>query len=329
VKLVCGLPSAGRGVVPMPQRSSGSLHRLNHAISWPSLPFLLLRLALGRAALLRHSAAREAALPLPVASQPYFFLQKVGLEVAADGAQAPRLPHNDKANQCLTAGSAKDKDTLDGTALYWTLCQDSTFRSKLISDPARREAQLFQFQEDGTVKSRSSGLCIRRMECSRGPRFLYDLGNCKDSNVLVKFQVKKALASNMKRMKDLGTLVQAVATEACTICGPFQLVERCKSGRPAGSSVGCQRSYQATPGWTKLASSYVGDAAASGHGDLNADSGESLWTIISNIWNGEVPSFDVDMSGIGETDRDGICGSYVTDAPDLSSFFYLILGEWK
>lgn len=312
----------------MPQCSRGGFSRLNHAITWPSFSLLLLRLALGRAALLRHGAAKEAALPLSTASQPFFFLQKVGVEVAADGAQTPRLPHNTEADKCLTAGSLKDKDTLDGTALFWSYCQDSTFLSREALKADKREAQLFQFQMDGTVRSRS-GLCIRRMECSGGPRFMYDLGSCKDVNMLVKFQVKKALASNMERMADLGTLVQAVATEACTVCGPFQLLERCSAGRPGGASVGCQRNYQAKPGWTKLASSYVGDNAASGHADQSATSGQSIYDMLMNFWEGKIPSFDVEMGGIGETDRTGICGSYVTDAPDLSSFFYLILGEWK
>jgi len=248
--------------------------------------------------------------PASVAEE-FYLLERVGFQAGGIGPQ-PRSPHYPKA-KCLTAGGP---DRKGGIALGWDTCQDRQFLSK-PPDQDLLKAQAFRLLSDGTIYNKKHKLCMRRMSCSEGNHllgYIYDLGQCSvDSSTQI--QVNKALANNVQHMKELGTLASAVATELCELCGPYNLKNRCMGSRECGDS------YQAKPGWTKLASQYIGFDAVHGRSEYGRNAG------------GEDSSYDemgIDMAGIGPTrHEDGLCGSYVTDAPAVGSYFYTLKADFS
>jgi len=242
-------------------------------------------------------------------AQDYYLLERVGFQ-SSGASQQPRSPHTKKA-KCLTAGKA---DRKGGLALGWDTCQDTVTQEK-ITNLAALEAQSFKLLTDGTVVSKKSGFCIRRMLCTEGGTaigHMYDLGPCR-SDISLRIKVEKSQANSMDHMRNLGYLSHAVALELCDMCGPYRLQNMCLG------SADCGRSYQAKPGWTKLASQYVGEAAITGHSDYGGEAGGL---------GKETNIMGIDLSGIGPTQhKDGLCGSYATDSPTLSSFYYVLKAD--
>jgi len=256
--------------------------------------------------------------PAAVAKE-YFLLERVGFQ-AGGAAEQPRSP-NYAAATCLTSGGPDQKG---GIALGWRQCQDRTVLVNRDYDFDLLEAQAFQLNADGTLRNKKHGLCVRRLACheASGPGpgllkgYLYDLGTC-GSETDVKLKVQKAQANNVAHLRDMGTLSHAVALELCSLCGPYNVQNMCLGG----SRTGCGDSYQGKPGWTKLASQYIGYNAVHGHSEYGGSgAGDSS----------KYEHWGIDMAGIGPTKQgQGLCGSYATDAPAISSYFYILKADFK
>lgn len=240
-------------------------------------------------------------------------LQRVGFQDTGFAPQ-PKAPHNPDA-KCLTAGGP---DRKGGRALGWDSCEDLTVVTQ-IQNSTRMEAQAFKLNTDGTIKLKGTDLCVRRMPCKEGGillGYIYDLGACRDDFNLI-ISVEKAQANNIEHMRDMGFLAEAVALEVCELCGPYRLKNLCMSNK---NNDACGGRYQARPGWTKLASQYVGDAAVNGRSDYGTEVGGS-----TGVAHTKEQMMGIDMTGIGKTTQpNGMCGSYATDSPTLSSFFYVL-----
>jgi hypothetical protein len=217
-----------------------------------------------------------------------------------------------------------NKDLKNGFALGWMPCQDlTTVASAAQLDEQLREKQLFLLNDDGSLSDKW-GRCVRRVPCEedqdgtsvvRG--FIYDAFNCDqvDGKYVVRIKVEKAQANSVDHLRDMGWLKNAVTIDNCQLCGPYQLQNQCMSNS-------CGASYQAKPGWTKLASSYVGDAAVMGRSTVGV-AGPQMGSDFE-----KEQLMGIDMSGIGYTRQaSGMCGSWVTDSPAMDSYFYLLLDD--
>jgi len=242
-------------------------------------------------------------------------LERVGFQ--ADPHHQPRSPNYPKAT-CLTAGPPDQKG---GIALGWRRCQDRTVMGYEKLDPVLLEAQSFQIDGDGSLASKKhwpamgGNLCLRRLACHEGSilkGYFYDLGPC-GSETNVKLEVMKAQANNVEHLREMGTLAHAVALELCALCGPYNIQNMCLGGRD------CGRNYQGVPGWTKLASQYIGADAVHGHSAYGGSAGGD---------DTKYEHWGIDMAGIGPTkEARGICGSYATDAPSQGSYFYVLKAD--
>jgi len=239
---------------------------------------------------------------------PYYFLQWAGLQTS--GISRPRSPLDPDASLCLTAGT---QDTLDGISLYWHTCQIDEITPTI--NVAVRDAQAFSLADTGQIRSKATQFCIRRMQCKES--FVYDLGPCDGPGQIPEFWVQKPVANNLDHLRPMGYPAQAVATDACKLCGPYLLLERCRShGGPSQGAGGCGQHWQAKLGWTKMPTQYVGDATAEGR----------LADGFSRDFIGELTSAfrtkEADISGLGGSNDHDMCASYVTDGPTLESAFY-------
>lgn len=249
----------------------------------------------------------------PSAVPQYYLLQRVGFEDRGPAKQ-PRSPHVAGA-ECLTVGT---DDMKQGTALGWMPCQDlTTVASASELDPQLRELQLFVLNEDGSLSDKK-GRCVRRVPCEDGGDlrgYIYDLYSCEelDGKHHVRIKVEKAQANSVDHLRDMGWLSNAVEIDNCNLCGPYLLKNDCMESA-------CGASYQAKPGWTKLASQYVGDMAVMGLSNVGVMGDTTLGTD-----HAKEQAMGIEMSGIGYTQQlDGICGSWVTDSPTMDSYFYLL-----
>jgi len=243
----------------------------------------------------------------------YYLFEWVGFEEndrVADGM--PRSPHYAGA-KCLTAGGY---DALGGRSLYWTTCMDTTVVTT-INNHTLRKAQEFKLNDDGTVTSRDNNLCIRRMKCQEGDRtrgYVYDLGTCRD-DISTKVGVRKPQANSMKYMRDMGYIAHAVRLDDCSLCGAYEIKNICLG------DADCGHSWQAKPGWTKLASNYVG---------IDAVMGRSKYGNAAGGLTAQQQAMGLDFSGFGETrQKEGICGTQATDSPTKKSFYYLLKADEK
>jgi len=240
------------------------------------------------------------------ASLNYFMVQKVGLQ--QNGPMMPRSPFSDSAKSCLTVGPS---DHIGGVSLYWHACQNEQLTEHI--DANIEENQMFSFTFSGHIRSKISGLCIRRGECQS--RVAYDLSSC-DDDVTASFRVSKAVANSLDHLWPMGTPMQAIADEMCDICGPYMLLSHQH-----------HKNYEATPGWTKGRSQFVGEAAANGLEPPDS-AGDISRLVKSTLTDGRrviySDPFVGDNTGLGFTDADGICGSYVTDGPAKESLFFLL-----
>lgn len=229
-----------------------------------------------------------------------FLVQFVGVE--DDASPQPRSPNAPKGSLCLTTGTA---DKMDGVGLYWHVCQSKNIiRTGSLSRPIH-DAQLFYFTLDGKMRN-LYGQCVRRGDC--GSRVAYDLGDCEDFMVTT-FTVSKAVANSLDKLKSEGSLAQAVATNHCDsfdACGPFLVEDRCGSN-------GCNENFEAAPGWTRGRSQYVTARKAVELPDPEA--------LAADVAKEALQASG--LTGLGATDEDGICGTWVTEGPRLHSFFFV------
>lgn len=245
----------------------------------------------------------------------YFLLQRVGLQT--DGALMPRSPLSPNARQCLTVIG---QDDLSGNGLEMKPCQDPN----IAADPTTkisnslREAQKFSLEMDGRIRSKVTGLCIRRMDCDG--RKMFDVGKC-DTQQVATFVVKKAQMNHLDHLSQMGFPSSAVAAEQCEICGAYMLTYRCRGMMMPGGRSLCIKGFHSKPGWTNMPSQSIPGDMFDLTGRKTKAKGEELGNMEAA---GEVAGSvqDVDMSGMGPSGR--LCGSYVSDGPSLESFYFLV-----
>jgi hypothetical protein len=228
-------------------------------------------------------------------------IQRASLQ---DSGDQVRSPYNLKDNFCLTAGTG---DALNGYGLYWRGCEDLSLIHMV--DPRVHEAQLFALTTSGMLKSKIGGFCMRRATCTQGSTF-YDLASCDEENLAV-FEAAKLVAGKAKNAKSMGFPLQAVASEMCNVCGPYMFVDICSGSDPVRSV--CTEP-QPEAGWTRLRTQWLGYARRS------ADTVEERFD--HALYDRDI--FSSDKTSLGTTGDSGICGSFVSQAPVLTGFFYIL-----
>lgn len=249
-----------------------------------------------------------------------YILQRVGLQ--GSGILQPRSPSNTEDGLCLTGGQA---DSMGGMSLYWSTCQGMLAPPSVGSEQENVAATTAQeFHLDWKGRIRKDGLCIRRMVCGK-VNHAYDLGPCDGLGQIIVFVVKKPAANNMERLMTKGSPIQAVKSDLCRSCGPYVLLDRCRSeGGTATGASGCTGSYQPAPGWTKSRSQYVGDDAVNGHAKVGPHEGGGFNanSILNRLRFTDVAQREREFSGLASTPDEGVCGSYVGDGSSLDSVFF-------
>jgi len=247
-------------------------------------------------------------------------LEQVGLK--GSGVMGIEAMAEAGPSVCLTA--SPKEDSVQGYGLHLQTCESSMKTSREEQqvvhnkDPELLQRQMFQLMPNGEVRS-MRGLCVRRMHCGTGNRYVYDLGRCDGPGYVAKFQVQKPLMNTLEHLLVLGQAYKAVQDVTCTRCGPFMVIESCLTrGAEHPSNVQCGNLYQAKPGFTKLPTQYIGDAAVQGR----APRIDGVDTVSDRMNPHDVAQAQIDLAGLTSTDFDGLCGSYVTDGLAMESFFF-------
>jgi len=258
-------------------------------------------------------------------SASLFYLEHVGL--AASGVlgtqAATEAMQSSKPALCLT--SSQKEDTVGGFGLSLRLCEASVNTMRGVQnlnnvDPELKKAQQFKLMRNGEIRT-VGGKCIRRVRCAMGGgrdhSFIYDVGRCNGPGYVAKFVLEKPELNRMERMHLLGFPESLFRKLRCSTCGPYMLVEQCLSRGELypDASRTCGKDYHAKPGFTKMPSTYVGDAAVQGR-PPRIDAVDTLYERLTPRGDG-----NVGFGGLAATDWDGICGSYVTDGMTMDSFF--------
>lgn len=224
----------------------------------------------------------------------------------------PRSPRNSNANMCLTQGK---EDNMEGLGLYWHTCQVNLVYPN-IPDLEVQEAQKFQLATGGQILG-GHNLCVRRMECKGA--HVYDLGPCDGPGRISQFMVTRAAAHDPNTYVPVGTLAKVVDNDRCqSLCGPYIVLERCRSeGGPRNGARGCGHNYKGDPGWTRGHGHYLGEEVTEGW--IHRGPKRNLTVEMKELF---LPPEEVRLSGLMATNDIGMCSSYVTDGPAVSSIFY-------
>jgi len=187
----------------------------------------------------------------------------------------------------------------------------------MAQQPAVRAAQRFSLEAGGRLRAEATGLCVRRAEC--GQQAVYDLGECDGPGRIAEFLAWRPRDDSPWHSPPLGHPSEAVARDRCEVCGPYLLVERCRSeGGPANGAGGCGNDWRAAPGWTKMPVQYVGEAAVEGQVQRRSPA-RDLFAEVAGLFSAS----EAETSGLGNAGGEGVCGSHVVDGPRLESIFYL------
>jgi hypothetical protein len=247
------------------------------------------------------------------------------MRVGLNSADKPRSPHTKKA-ECLTrAPTDWPRATNGGLAVGWMPCEDPTTLNRPVVQWIRTNQQ-FVVAEDGTIQD-GSKRCLRRKGCRENGKLqgmVYDFVSCLKvlSTDLVKVSAKKPRGDSEIAV---GFLKNAMDLDSClpnSVCGPYQLSNSCISKM-------CGPSYQARPGWTKLASQYVGDDAVNGMSDYGAVGGDAAGEVhMKNQLAG------IAMAGLGPPPKlskygamKPVCGTFMLDSPTHDSYFYMLTAD--
>lgn len=241
-----------------------------------------------------------------------YYLQRAGLQ--KEGIPMPRSPRNVLANMCLTAGKP---DNVDGLGLYWHTCQVNLVAPH-IPDLKIQEAQQFSLATGGQILGKGINLCVRRMECKGS--HVYDLGPCDGPGRISQFMVTREAQHDASQYVPVGTLAKVVDYDRCqSLCGPYIVLERCRSeGGPRNGARGCGHNYKGDPGWTRGHGHYLGEDVIEGW--IHRGPRRNVTIEVKELF---MPPEEVRLSGLMATDDVGMCSSYVTDGPAISSIFYL------
>jgi len=244
----------------------------------------------------------------------FYYLQRAGLQ--SEGVPMPRSPRNPHANVCLTVGKP---DNIEGLGLYWHTCQVNVGPPH-VADRNIMEAQKFALANGGQILGKGLNLCVRRMGCKGA--HVYDLGPCDGPGRISQFMVTRTAEHDSSTYVSVGTLAKVVDTERCTtLCGPYIVLERCRSeGGPRNGARGCGHNHKGDPGWTRGHGHYLGEDVIEGW--IHRGPRRNLTIEVKELF---LPPEEVRLSGLAATkDRQvGMCSSYITDGPAVSSIFYL------
>jgi hypothetical protein len=220
---------------------------------------------------------------------------------------------------------------LQGRALQLTRCSDSSLTySGKNENKTFQSIQAFHFLYDGRIRNQMTGLCIRRMLCGINP--VYDLGDCGEDSTTTAWITTKAVANQMNEREFMGSPLVAVVKESCNMCGPYQLLQMCK-GVPMKSNWGCADT-EIKPGWTKLpvtrpreedhwGKEGAGWLEGGGYSSLDYHEDEKFGG--SDTVDGVEASFDgIDSVDMSQQDLSEYCGTFMTDGPSASSWFYFL-----
>lgn len=255
--------------------------------------------------------------PKPKSKSNEFYLEHVGLE--GSGVLGQQATKSSAPALCLTASGKED--AVGGFGLGLKLCEASVKSIRGNSninnaDPELKKAQKFKLMRNGEIRT-INGSCIRRMPCPMGRQnaFIYDVGRCNGPGYVAKFVVEKHELSRLERLHLLGFPERLVRRLQCNTCGPYMLVEQCLSRGELfpGTSRTCGQDYHGKPGFTKMPSTYIGDARVQGRPPRI----DSVDTVYERLALGDSSG----LGGLASTDWDGICGSYVTDGLTMDSYF--------
>lgn len=285
------------------QRRFGLLRRITNTLHQGALPGMS-----GNSDLL----VPEGISPEMAAGMKTFYtMERVGLQT--NGVTQPRSPLDKKARMCLTVGPP---DHLQGRALQLLGCSDADLTTEgMNKNESIQGIQAFHFLPDGRIRNMMTGLCIRRMLCGINP--VYDLGPCDEDRTAAAWTVTKAIANQIDDTQFLGYPLSAVVKESCNMCGPYQLLQRCK-GSPMASNWGCQDTVM-KPGWSKLPVTTAVkdkdfndvDVEGGGYGDVHKD--------VENMFDG------IDSVDMGSADLSQYCGTFMTDGASPESWWYFLM----
>jgi len=192
------------------------------------------------------AGVEQAAGEVPEVMEYDYTLQFVSLDFDTG---SPRSPYDERANRCLLAlPTDSGGTTTGGIGLGYGHCPhypatESSTGAPVGDTVAPAPDMLWNFFEDGRIRNKRTGWCIRRMECDT--ESIYDLGPC-DQPAAGIFNVWKARSNRADMQEYVGLPLKGV-DNPCSLCGPFILKQRCGTEETAMS---CNDKTVAT-GWTK------------------------------------------------------------------------------
>lgn len=246
--------------------------------------------------------------PAMVAGMKMFFtLQYVGVQTR--GVPQPRSPLSPEGKKCITA---QGRNSLSGYGLKLVRCSDADLAPPGMKvDRSIQDLQAFHFLNNGQIRNKMTGLCIRRMLCGLTP--VYDLGPCDQDQSATSWLVNKAVANSMEDKQFLGYPLIAIVKDMCNMCGPYQMLQKCKGEPMTGVTGGCHSEESFEPGWTKNPSAFI----------LPKEDTSNSFSVLGTV----IGAVDVaeEMDGIMETpEKEGFCGTWLVDGPSAESWFYFL-----
>jgi hypothetical protein len=145
---------------------------------------------------------------------------------------------------------------------------------------------------------------------------VYDLGSCDEDRTATAWTVSKAIANQPDEKQFLGYPLRAVTKDLCSMCGPYQLLQKCK-GLPMQSNWGCGEK-KVTPGWTKLPATIAEYPEQS---EEDSDNEASLIDRMAQGMNLEDEEFDALKQ---DPDPKGHCGTFIVDGETAVSWWYFL-----
>lgn len=260
-----------------------------------------------------HQSIKPPAIELDPAMakgmKQLFTIQRVGLQ--RNGLQ-PRSPLAEGHRRCFTAGTM---DNLGGNSLNMMHCSDADLTpSGMKPNRTIQDWQSFHFLNNGQIRNYMTGKCIRRVLCGSLP--VYDLGPCSEERSATTWTVTKAVANQVNQKQFLGYPLSAVVRDMCNMCGPYQLLQKCK-GEAMTSAQGCGEKVPAV-GWTKLPSSAIREDQ-----DSADDSPDGVVDDVVSVINQQEEMDGIDQdSSVGH--EKGNCGTHLIDGVSEESWFYFL-----
>eukprot|EP00391_Amoebophrya_sp_Ameob2_P012177 CAMPEP_0178995538 /NCGR_PEP_ID=MMETSP0795-20121207/7878_1 /TAXON_ID=88552 /ORGANISM="Amoebophrya sp., Strain Ameob2" /LENGTH=389 /DNA_ID=CAMNT_0020687847 /DNA_START=134 /DNA_END=1303 /DNA_ORIENTATION=- len=178
------------------------------------------------------------------------------------------------------------------------------------------------------LRKTNKNLCVRRVKCAATQQ-VYDVGadlECDEMETAsaslgrtmdgkVSFELAMPVRGG-EQLKPVGRPSEAIQTlePTCTSCGPYEMVQFCKSGKVHGLGLCMQGNPDAAGGehvgWTQLRSHWLAPP--------DPNPGKPLFDVLKEV----IPAPKND--GFGPVMGPSVCGSSVGDMANSDSFFYFM-----